>query len=176
MEEQLPNKVVRVVDMAAMQALARTTCLAEVRLVQMSCKASGPVTCSADETDQTVRFRGGVAHRANEALAGWISFSYLAKVGEAKIVELEGTFLVLYDVMEEASIEAQHVQVLNQFVEVMGVLNTWPYIREVVASTAARLGLACVTLPTWRVPPELPPEGEYASMDKPRTEPRSPEV
>jgi hypothetical protein len=79
------------------------------------------------------------------------------------LAEVEGTWVAVYGL---GALEGQDFreEAIDGFAEVNGLYHAWPYIREVVASCAARLGLAGVVLPVWRPPDEFPSRGEFHEM------------
>jgi hypothetical protein len=65
--------------------------------------------------------------------------------------------------------------VLSEFARVNGTFNAWPYWREYVQTTAARMGLPPLVIPVFRVERSKPDSGREAPSDTPRrNEPTSP--
>ena len=58
------------------------------------------------------------------------------------------SFEVSYRLPEAFSASARELQ---EFAEVNGVFNVWPYCREFIQTTTARMGLPPVVLPLFRV-------------------------
>lgn len=90
-------------------------------------------------------------------------FAVLTPEGES-VAEVDGTVNVVYGLPEDAPSFSD--EQLDLFAEVNGIYSAWPYIRELVSTSAARLGLSGLVLPVWRPPTELPPAGEPHVMEK----------
>jgi preprotein translocase subunit SecB len=65
------------------------------------------------------------------------------------VVCINSIFRLNYELPEASEYPEED---LNQFAAVNGVFNAWPYFREIVQSTMARMGLPQVPLPLFRVP------------------------
>jgi preprotein translocase subunit SecB len=65
-------------------------------------------------------------------------------------VAIRAVFALTYKVENLASFSDEELQA---FGEINGVLNAWPFWRELVYSTLSRMGMPPVTLPTFRVIP-----------------------
>jgi hypothetical protein len=82
-----------------------------------------------------------------------VDFQFNAKrdEGSADAVSLEATFLLIYTIDKELSLDPV---CLEHFAGVNGPYNVWPYWRELVQTATGRVGLASVTVPVFR-PPEI---------------------
>ncbi|MFC1762381.1 hypothetical protein ACFL6U_09910 [Planctomycetota bacterium] len=69
------------------------------------------------------------------------------------IVQIHAQFLLTYHI---DSFDDLTDKAFRQFGEMNGVYNAWPYWREFVQNTTARMGLKSLTLPVFRVLPGKP--------------------
>jgi preprotein translocase subunit SecB len=71
------------------------------------------------------------------------------------LLAITATFIAEYEMAEGFSPSSEE---LNAFVNANAVFNCWPYWREYVHSTAARMNLPPLTLPFFRVRAPQPAE------------------
>ena len=68
---------------------------------------------------------------------------------EAPMLSIEANFVIMYSLDKIDDIRPENIKA---FAQINGVYNVWPYWREFVQSTVARMGLAPLTIPVYRVP------------------------
>ncbi|MCY4626045.1 MAG: hypothetical protein OXE58_00580 [Acidobacteria bacterium] len=68
---------------------------------------------------------------------------------ESLVAEVRGTFELSYQLPEGEVFSAEE---LEAFAGVNAVFNAWPYWRELVQTTLARMSLPVLTVPVFRVP------------------------
>ena len=66
-------------------------------------------------------------------------------------MEVRGTFELSYRFPEEESFSSEE---LTAFGQVNAVFNAWPYWRELVQASLARMSMPTLTVPVFRVVPE----------------------
>jgi len=64
------------------------------------------------------------------------------------IITIDATFLLIYGIENFDGLKQKGYQ---QFADMNGVYNAWPYWRELVQSTIARMGLPTLVLPVFRI-------------------------
>jgi hypothetical protein len=69
--------------------------------------------------------------------------------GGTQSVHLEATYIVIYDLGNAAD---ESEEALEQFAELNGAYNAWPYWRELVQTVTGRVGLAAIVVPVFRPP------------------------
>lgn len=73
----------------------------------------------------------------------------------ADIVRIACAFRLAYSFNVKAGPpEALREELFTAFANVNGIFNAWPYIRELVQTTATRMGLPPLVLPVYRVGPQ----------------------
>jgi preprotein translocase subunit SecB len=63
-------------------------------------------------------------------------------------LSVNAVYEVMYQLKDGSSFEPRE---LEHFAKLNGVLNLWPYWRELVHTVAARVGIGTITLPVYRV-------------------------
>ncbi len=66
----------------------------------------------------------------------------------AKQIEVDTTYELVYEVRDQANLTQAHY---DAFADMNGIFNAWPYFREFLQSSLARMGLRPFTLPVLRV-------------------------
>ncbi len=66
---------------------------------------------------------------------------------QTSVVKLSATFQLIYSLREDASYPDG---ALDDFAQLNGVYNAWPYWRELVQTVTGRVGLAGVVIPVFR--------------------------
>lgn len=97
----------------------------------------------------------------------WVFLTFeLSGTGKGEGVDetalsIKATFVVTYslDSFEDLSEEN-----FRAFAELNGIFNAWPYWRELVQSTTARMGLDQVVVPVYRVSRKRAPKAEKNSL------------
>ncbi|HEY2120650.1 MAG TPA: hypothetical protein VGH37_15780 [Candidatus Acidoferrum sp.] len=95
--------------------------------------------------------RGKFTIDRKKTLRTTLQFNFNADEKESKgkpLLVIAATFLAEYEMAEGFN---PSVEELNSFVHANAVFNCWPYWREYVHSTAARMNLPPLTLPFFRV-------------------------
>ena len=96
-----------------------------------------------------------------QSLIVQVHFSVTVSQGEEGILAVNGRFDLQYHrQVEDAEITNGDIQL---FAKINGVYNCWPYIREVVSSTFARLGYPPFTLDSLVIAPQ--PESSEAPAE-----------
>lgn len=124
-----------------------------VRLVEAHCLYSpgagpsdgGPLNVRLDSPVQ----RGSLAK--GNGLRALLTHILVAKRGKSRrVLRIEATFELVYSVPPRPRPKADEV---NAFCKTNAMFNSWPYWREFVQGTVARMGLPPLTLPFFRVTP-----------------------
>lgn len=74
-----------------------------------------------------------------------------------RVLELGAEFELSYG-LDSAPPTEQRDALLSAFAHINGTYNAWPYLREFVQSTTARMTLPPVVLPVFRVTPDIGPQ------------------
>ena len=67
--------------------------------------------------------------------------------------EIRGTFELSYEIPDDEIFSAEE---LEAFADMNAVFNAWPYWRELIQASLARMGLPVLTVPVFRVPMGTP--------------------
>lgn len=86
--------------------------------------------------------------RLNARIAFNLAVSSAAAASSRVPIQIEATFVVLYDLLKEHSFSDAHAAA---FADRNAVFNAWPYWREFVQSMTVRMGLPALTLPVFRI-------------------------
>jgi preprotein translocase subunit SecB len=70
--------------------------------------------------------------------------------GSAPEIQIDGSYELIYSVPDNTDLTQAEVEA---FAETNALLNCWPYWRELVQSTIARMGLPPLVLPLFRLMP-----------------------
>ncbi len=151
----------RSIDYEAIRVVSRACTLLDVTVERFGGRASQPLAgISANSVKQDMSFRG--QHRAmpGELVAAMIEFRFVVTRADGEpLCETDGALWAIYALNEPvATFEPSAV---DQFAEVNGLYHAWAFVRELVASSCSRLGLAGVLLPIWTPPKEFPALGEF---------------
>lgn len=130
-----------------------------MRSVSAAVKLPLAEACSvieAGKTDANVKVKP--THTFDEgslSLTVAIEFEISITTGDPPrdVLELGAVFELSYGVDSPPPPEHRDV-LLNAFAHLNGTYNAWPYVRELVQSTTARMALPPVVLPVFRVGPE----------------------
>ena len=138
------------------------------------CLATAQINSSIDPLDPpenvklSQEYRCRFAHEQSDdkqRIRVFADFRFMADRPDAEesskgLVRLEATFQLVYEVPSNVELNATCVE---QFAEVNGPYNAWPYWRELVQSATGRVGLVGVTIPVYRPGPrELAQSDEAA--------------
>lgn len=167
----------RVVDFSAMDPLLKTLSLVDVQVARFSAASARPAgELRPEQLSQRIRYRAQrlPSPRDEEVQLGKVDFEYEVLLQERKLVEISGMLVLFYacgtpvekqpsDVMEPTTprTSESNAALWDICLEVNATFNAWPYIRELVSSSLARLRYPALTLPTFRPPQKLPPKGEF---------------
>lgn len=124
----------------------------EVALLGASVKRS---IRSADETEARIQLnkRASLLERSDDGrfyVQAEIEFSIEASGSEQPAVSIHTAFELTYRHPSDLEVTSQ---VLQEFAEINGVFNVWPYWREFIQSTMARMNLPVITIPVFRLAP-----------------------
>ena len=130
----------------------------EVALLEASVKRS---IRSADETEARIQLnkRASLLERSDDGrfyVQAEIEFSIVEASGsEQPAVSIHTAFELTYRHPSDLEVTSQ---VLQEFAEINGVFNVWPYWREFIQSTMARMNLPVITIPVFRLatPSDVP--------------------
>lgn len=151
----------RPIDFEAIRTIAKSSQILDIATMHFSGKALRPLLGEDIRTlRQAVSVRAArVSPTPEDLVVSAVDFRFTVSDTEATICEVQGAVMVAY----RFSTPPENIppDALDTFAEVNGIYSAWPYIRELVGSTASRLGLMGAVLPIWTVPSSLPPVGEY---------------
>jgi len=120
-----------------------------VQLLQGAFEVTGR---SEDRSKEPVRTGLLINHsREDRQLTSRIKFVFDAVVprkGEDRVVVVTATFELLYELKEGAEVSEE---ALGHFARINALYNGWPYWREFLQNTLARLDLPQLTVPLLRV-------------------------
>lgn len=144
-------------DLSLVAAVARVVEIAEVRLAYLEAKSTEAAEAGGGaqerlSIEQNFRADAKAGERALRVLA---HFDLALRGGEGagktahELVRLKAGFLLRYHLPAKHDLSPEH---LEAFAQVNGAYNAWPYWRELVQSTFARMGLPPVTIPVFKVP------------------------
>lgn len=161
----------REVRMDLIGGVSSRVCLDQLSLTALAVSTAQPLTgLRLEDLDERVAVR---AKRLSEddgsLILGWIELQYTLRAGEAELASFNASYFLAYHLTSGDASDTSP-PTLTQFVEVNGIFNAWPFMRELVNSTFSRLGLPGVLLPHWRTPRMLPPEGEFLEVPRPARE------
>jgi preprotein translocase subunit SecB len=84
------------------------------------------------------------------------------------VVRVRATFALAYRFTEEARFSQKE---LSAFAKVNGIYNAWPYWRELVQSTFARMGFPQLVVPVYRIPRMKSTERKVSSAPRKQEDP-----
>ena len=122
-----------------------------VRLVEVTAETKVRSPADTGAVDLLVNRTAGISERQDNG-----TFFVVAKIGtqlvpehakEDPLVSIETSFELQYSLPEKFHTDPE---TLTTFAETNGLYNAWPYWREFVQSTFARMGLPPVVLPLLR--------------------------
>ena len=122
-----------------------------VRLVEITAETKVRSPADTGAVDLLVNRTAGISERQDNG-----TFFVVAKIGtqlvpehakEDPLVSIETSFELQYSLPEKFHTDPE---TLTTFAETNGLYNAWPYWREFVQSTFARMGLPPVVLPLLR--------------------------
>ena len=134
-----------------------------VRLCETHCRSAVQPAEIADAIKVATSRKTAVVKEPTEDRSLRIETAFSMEVrsadDEEKLqAEVRATFELSYEIPEEESFSPEE---LEAFGEVNAVFNAWPYWRELVQASLARMSLPPLTLPVFRVvPADTADEGE----------------
>ena len=172
-----PKPEAEVLDAADPLALATVVSdhvrILDVRVVEL--KAAMTAKVGSDDTSGTLRGEHRIEEVAYEVDRGRdlivVSprFSFRAHDSEADdpgpLLEIDCRFGLEYGAPGAGDFEAAN---LEAFANTNGVFNAWPYWRELVQNTAARMGVPGIVLPVFRLGGSEKPSAPVAGGTKSR--------
>jgi len=133
--------------------IASRVSLADLRLLGCQCGQSEQTLAGAplsDNLNQAINIRSS----RNEAgphgqIVLFITFRLFAsdepfEVGDQAPLLIEATFVLIYNLLEPIDTTETDIQTFGQM---NGLLNIWPYWRELVQSSTSRMGLPPIRVP-----------------------------
>lgn len=146
----------------AIRPVAAASHLLDLSLSKFSAAATRPlVGIDPTRIHQKIAFRAARYPAEVGLVLSVIEAKFEATDDQHQVLaDVEGTWVAVYGLADQTLPD----DAIDSFAEVNGIYHAWPYIREVVASCAARLGLAGIVLPIWRLPDEFPLKGEFHEM------------
>ena len=141
--------------MVDLKRLISVVQIESVRLCEVHCRSVAQPSEVADAVRVNTSRKTAVVKEPTEDRAFRIEATFTMEVRSADDdeelqAELRGTFELSYGIPGDVSFSAQE---LEAFGEVNAVFNAWPYWRELVQSSLARMLLPPLTLPVFRVVP-----------------------
>lgn len=132
--------------------------LRDVRLVEATVKTRVRNPKEIVEPQMAVSHRARVLHRSESGflVAATVQLQIRAKEApeeQESPISMAVTFALTYSLADAPS---RPDEILQEFARVNGAFNAWPYWREYIQSTAARMSLPPLVLPVFRVAP-VPP-------------------
>lgn len=158
----------RAVDFEGIRAVAKHAQLVGIELLDLTARGLSPEEVKSWPPKM---FDESISHRARQVEAGGpqlsslVEFKYQSNPPGVRPIHVSGAFYVVYQIAAKDGIDLSG-EALDQFAEVNGAYNAWPFIRELVSSCAMRLGREGVTLPLLVVPAKLPPAGSWISNQR----------
>ena len=158
----------RLIDYDSLRPVAVASSLLDVVPMHFSAKSSGPLSgYESHSLKHEIRFRGIPmidSFAENGTVMSSVDFEYEAIEAKSReiICAIHGAFMAIYSLQRNKFDSSP--ELLSLFAELHGMHHAWPYIRELVGSSASRLGLSGVFLPVWPPPKRLPPSGEYVCL------------
>jgi hypothetical protein len=136
-------------SIAAAGRVAQRVELVNIRLVQSAFTVSPKYV--GGEVDASVRMQAQAQvirrERLIQALARYYLIADTLKP-KAPAFRINAFYLLRYTVGDMEGLSASDI---DDFADINGVFNSWPYWREYVQSVSCRMGLPIVTLPVYRV-------------------------
>jgi hypothetical protein len=149
--------------------------LRDVRLMESTAKTRVRDPKTIPEARLTLSHGTNLINRFPDAF--WIGARLVAAIasgraaeGEASPINIDATFVLTYAL---PNADEYSDEVLEDFARINSVFNAWPYWREYIQATAARMSLPPVVLPVFRLPR---PSGRAEAVGKARRQPKSSRV
>ena len=137
-----------------------------VRLCEGSCRSLVRPSESVEDVAVKVSYAPAVTEtRESELLVITVSFSldvHDRTDKENLQAEIRGTFELSYRLPADEGFSAEE---LKEFGRVNAVFNAWPYWREYVQASLARMSLPALTMPVFRILPSDSSESRVEAME-----------
>lgn len=162
----------RPIDYPAIQGVSRIARVVMVQTIAFSAQrlpAHEARAMRGRPYDESIEYWASrIAPMEPAELVALIRMDYKRARANEMAVRIQATCVVGYDLAQEAG-ESRSEDALDQFAEVNGVYNAWPFLRELVATSALRLGISDVLLPLWQPPATLPTKGKPSKITHQRS-------
>ncbi len=159
-------------DMSAVLALAKIVELESVCWRDISAKRFVEQDQLAGDATMLGRCSAS-GHRdlTAEQLVIVVAFGFEARAEQkaSKIVEVKGTVALRYS-MASGTVEDVPEGLVKGFAETNGVYNAWPYWRELVQTSASRVGIHGIVAPVFRLFGKNNGQNEEQTKNKQRSE------
>lgn len=154
--------VKRAFDFEAIRSVSRASRLLDVNISRFSGEATRPVVgLQAYGLRQRMAFRGARHEAPPELVIASAEFEFTVHDTDSTLLlTVKGAAFVVY-ALARAPDDGISEDAISEFAEANGLYHAWPFLRELVSSATARLGLSGVLLPIWTPPKDFPAAGDY---------------
>ena len=124
--------------------------LQDVRLWQCACEQREEAHVDGKKRYKITHSARIEVDKANGRICVWPKFHFEAfnEDQDQAVITVNATFLLIYSINCCAGLVQRGYQ---QFANMNGIYNAWPYWREFVQATIARMGLPALVLPVFRI-------------------------
>ena len=141
--------------MADLKRIISVIQIESVRLREAHCRSAVQPSDIADAITVTTSRKTDVVQEPTADRALRIETAFKMEVrsageDEELQAEIQGTFELSYEIPDDESFSSDE---LEAFGEVNAVFNAWPYWRELVQASLARMSMPPLTVPVFRVVP-----------------------
>lgn len=152
----------REIDYERMRPLSMASSLLDVAVMRFSAESTRPlVGVHPGSLHQQLAFKGQQLDSGDGVVLAVVTFTFGASLPDgAEVCRVEGALMVVYRLGPDQEGRPFAPERVEEFAEVTSMYHAWAYIRELVGSSAAKVGLAGVVLPVWSPPRAFPPKGE----------------
>ena len=149
-----------------------------VRLCEAHCRSAVHPSETADAISVKISHKAAVVKEPGEDGILRIETSFAMEVhsasDEEKLqAEIRGTFELSYKVPDDESFSSEE---LDEFGQVNAVFNAWPYWRELVQASLARMSMPLLAVPVFRLPRNRTDGGAKQDEGRERRKGRAEEV
>jgi hypothetical protein len=158
-------------DMAKVVQVSERVALEDVRLLESRCQQKSITNIKGPLSFKINHSVNVVCPNEKNILLVIAHFDFQAiKEGEDKdLATINASFLLAYSISNKEGLTEDHYQ---QFANTNGIYNAWPYWREFVQNTIARMSLPPLTIPVFRL--VRPRKIDNAQQALPKTAKRKP--
>ena len=152
----------REIDYEFMRGLSKASSLLDITVMRFAAEATRPlVGVHPGNLSQQLAFKGQQLDSGDGVVLAMVSFTFGAFASDGgEVCRVEGALMVVYKLGPDEDGGPFAPDRVEEFAEVTSMYHGWAYIRELVSSSAAKVGLAGVVLPVWTPPRVFPPRGE----------------